>query len=103
MQFALHIISNPSNPTYNITFNPNYKDLYDNKRKVIPAFGVNIAPLIYESNINIDDIKCESLLGPEDDGVHDIATWKLKNIRTDLSLPGISKLCNFTLYSLKCL
>lgn len=91
MQFAIQIKSNPSNPTYDVVFNPNYKELYDSKPKVISPFGVRIAPLIEEADINLDDIKCESLQDPEDDGIQDIAPWKLKNVRTDLSLSNSKK------------
>ena len=36
-------------------------------------------------------IKCKSLLDPEDDNVQDIAQWKPKNVRTDLSFSNTKK------------
>ena len=48
---------------------------------MILPFGVRKAPLIYKSSINIDGIKCEIIIDPENDGVHDIAPWKQKSVK----------------------
>ena len=49
LQYAIRLASNPSNPTFKVTFAPHISqdliDLYDNKPNAIRSFGLRIAPL----------------------------------------------------------
>ena len=39
------LAANPSNPAHEVTFPPNYVDLYEQKPKAIKSFGIRISPL----------------------------------------------------------
>ena len=51
LQYALRLAANPSNPAHEITFPPNYVDLYEQKPKAIKSFGIRISPLLEAANI----------------------------------------------------
>ena len=61
MQYALKLKSNPSNPTYETVFEPQYKTLLENKPNmipsfVIPSFGIRISSEFESMNLNLDNI-----------------------------------------------
>ena len=48
---------NPSNPAHEVTFPPNYVDLYEQKPKVIKSFDIRISPLLESANIKPQNIE----------------------------------------------
>ena len=52
-----YFAANPSNPAHEITFPPNYVDLYEQKPKAIKSFGVRISPLLESANIKPHNIE----------------------------------------------
>ena len=44
LQYAIRLAANPSNPAREVTFPPNYVDLYEQKPKAIKSFGIRISP-----------------------------------------------------------
>ena len=53
LQYAVRLAANPSNPAHEITFPPNYVDLYEQK----PSFGIRISPLLESANIKPQNIE----------------------------------------------
>ena len=56
MQYALKLKSNPSNPTYETVFEPQYKTLFENKPNMIPSFGIRISSEFENMNLDLDNI-----------------------------------------------
>ena len=40
LQYAIRLAANPSNPAHEVTFPPNYVNLYEQKPKAIKSFGI---------------------------------------------------------------
>ena len=57
MQYALRLAANPSNPAHEVTFPPNYVNLYEQKPKAIKSFGIRISPLLESANIKPQNIE----------------------------------------------
>ena len=57
LQYALRLAANPSNPACEVTFPPNYVDLYEQKPKAIKSFGIRISPLLESDNIKPQNIE----------------------------------------------
>ena len=57
MQYATRLAANPSNPAHEVTFPPNYVDLYEQKPKSIKSFGIRISPLLESANIKPQNIE----------------------------------------------
>ena len=55
LQYAIRLAANPSNPTHEVTFPPNYVDLYE--QKAIKSFGIRISPLLESANIKPQNIE----------------------------------------------
>ena len=51
LQYAIRLAANPSNPAHEVTFPPNYVDLYEQKPKAIKSFGIRISSLLKSANI----------------------------------------------------
>ena len=51
LQYAIRLTANPSDPAHEVTFPPNYVDLYKQKPKAIKSFGIRISPLLESTNI----------------------------------------------------
>ena len=45
------------NPAHEVTFPPNYVDLYEQKPKAIKSFGIRISPLLESANIKPQNIE----------------------------------------------
>ena len=56
LQYAIRIAENNSNPAHDVTFQPNYMDLYESKPNFIKSFGVRILPILESANINFNNI-----------------------------------------------
>ena len=57
LQYAIRLAANPSNPAHEVTFPPNYVNLYEQKPKAIKSFGIRISPLIESANIKPQNIE----------------------------------------------
>ena len=57
LQYAMRLAANQSNPAHEVTFPPNYIDLYEQKHKAIKSFGIRISPLLESANIKPQNIK----------------------------------------------
>ena len=57
LQYAIRLAANPSNPAYEVTFPPNYVNLYEQKPKAIKSFGIRISPLLESANIKPQNIE----------------------------------------------
>ena len=57
LQYAIRPAANPSNPTHEVTFPPNYVDLYEQKPKAIKSFGIRISPLLESTKIKPQNIE----------------------------------------------
>ena len=55
--FAIRLAANPSNAAHEVTFPPNYVDLYEQKPKAIKSFGIRISPLLESANIKPQNIE----------------------------------------------
>ena len=62
MQYAIRLTANPSNPAHEVTFPPNYVDLYERKPKAIKPFGIRISPFLEYANIKQQNV--ETLFTP---------------------------------------
>ena len=51
LQYAIRLVANPSHPAHEVTFQPDYVDLYEQKLKAIKPFGIRISPLLEAANI----------------------------------------------------
>ena len=56
LQYAIRIAENNSNPAHDVTFQPNFMDLYESKPNFIKSFGVRILPVLESANINFNNI-----------------------------------------------
>ena len=57
LQYAIRLAANPSNPAHEVTFPPNYVNLYEQKPKAINPFGIRISPLLESANIKPQNIE----------------------------------------------
>ena len=57
LQYAIRLAANPSNPAHEVTFQPNYVDLYEQKPKAIKSFGIRISPLLEAANIKPQNVE----------------------------------------------
>ena len=57
LQYAIRLTANPSNPAHEVTFPPNYVDLYKQKPKAIKSFGIRISPLLESANIKPQNVE----------------------------------------------
>ena len=57
LQYAIRLTANPSNPVNEVTFPPNYVDLYEQKPTAIKSFGIRISPLLESTNIKPQNIE----------------------------------------------
>ena len=57
LQYAISLTAIPSNPGHEITFQPNYVYLYEQKPKAIKSFGIRISPLLESANIKTQNIE----------------------------------------------
>ena len=57
LQYAIRLAANPSNPPHEVTFPPNYVELYEQKPKAITPFGIRVSPLLESANIKPQNIE----------------------------------------------
>ena len=51
LQYYTKLQSCPSNPAFECTINPNYKELFARKESAIPSFGIRMQSVLDNSNI----------------------------------------------------
>ena len=56
LQYALQLKSNPFNPTHKIVFQPRFAELFANKPKSTPTFGIRTLNHFKTANISLDNI-----------------------------------------------
>ena len=56
LQYALQLKSNPLNPTHKIVFQPRFAELFANKPKSTPTFGIRTLNHFKTANISLDNI-----------------------------------------------
>ena len=83
MQYALKLKSNPSNPTYETVFEPQYKTLFENKPNMIPSFGIRISTEFENMNLDLDNIA--------DFKISDVPPWTVCQPRVLFSLHNDKK------------
>ena len=83
LQYYTKLKSCPSNPAYDCTFNPNYRQYFENKEKSIKPFGLWIEPILQESTIFLTNIH-KSIL-PQ------TPPWTIKNPKVILRLNELPK------------
>ena len=57
LQYAIRLAANPSNPAHEVSFPPNYVNLYEQKPKAIKSFGIRISLLLESANIKPQNIE----------------------------------------------
>ena len=57
LHYAIRLAANPSNPAHEVTFPPNYVDLYEQKPKAIKSFGKRTSPLLESANIKPQNVE----------------------------------------------
>ena len=57
LQYAIRLAANPSNQAHEVTFRPNYVDLYKQKPKAFKSFGIGISSLLESANIKPQNIE----------------------------------------------
>ena len=57
LQFATRLAAKQSNPAHEVTYPPNYVDLYEHKPKAIKPFGIRISPLLESANIKPQNVE----------------------------------------------
>ena len=82
-QYALKLKSNPSNPTYETVFEPQYKTLFENKPNMIPSFGIRISSEFENMNLDLDQIA--------DFKISDVPPWTVCQPRVLFSLHNDKK------------
>ena len=83
LQYAIKLKSNPTNPAYQYVFTPMYKQLFNKHPRIIPPFGIRIAPDIQSTDIDLEGI-CENK-------VSEIPPWEIQNPTVLLDLTTIKK------------
>ena len=78
LQYAIKIKSTPKNPANQIIFDPNYEDLYANKRNTIPPLGIRIKTVLQKVCLDINVIPPSKMI--------EIPTWTVPPVKIDLSL-----------------
>ena len=56
LQYYTKLKSSPSNPAYDCTFDPKYRQYFDQKEKSIRPFGLHMEPILKEATIALDNI-----------------------------------------------
>src|SRR2546425_7831240 len=53
IQYAIKIKSNPTNPTYQNIFDPQYAALFENRPKTIPPLSIRVQSVLNDINIDL--------------------------------------------------
>ena len=83
LQYYSKLKSSPSNSVYDCTFDPKYKQYFDQKEKSIRPFGLRIEPILKGPTIPLNNIH-KSIM-PQ------IPHWNIKNPKVNLQLNQLHK------------
>ena len=83
LQYYTKLKSSPSNPAYDCTFHPKYRQYFDQKERSIRPFGLRMEPILKEATIPLNNIH-KSIL-PQ------IPPWIIKNPKVNLQLNQLHK------------
>ena len=83
LQYYTKLQSCPSNPPFEWTINPKYKECFASKESAIPTFGIRIQSLLGDSNIE-NNIVHETIIS-------EVSPWTLHHPKVNLDLSDLSK------------
>ena len=83
LQYYTKLKSSPSNPAYDFTFDPKYRQYFDQKEQSIKPFGLRMEPIPKESTIPLNNIHKSILLQRP--------PWIIKNPKVNLQLNQFPK------------
>ena len=84
LQYYTKLHSCPSNPAFECTINPKYKELFARKESVIPTFSIRVQSLLDDSNIENNNI--------HDTIIPEVPPWSLHQPRVNLAKKDTSSL-----------
>ena len=83
LQYFTKLQSCPSNPAFECTINPNYKELFARKKSAIPSFGIRMQSVLDNSNIPNENV--------HETVISEVPPWTLHQPRVDLTLSNLCK------------
>ena len=83
LQYLTKLQSCPSNPGFECTINPKYKELFARKESAIPSFGIRIQSALDNSNILNENV--------HDTVIPEVPPWTLHQPRVNLDLSILCK------------
>ena len=83
LQYFTKLQSCPSNPAFECTINPKYKELFARKESAIPSFGIRIQSALDNSNILNENV--------HDTVIPEVPPWTLHQPRVNLDLSNLFK------------
>ena len=83
LQYYTKLQSCPSNPAFECTINPKYKECFARKESTIPTFGIRIQSLLDDSNIENNNVHKTI--------ISEVSPWTLHHPKVNLDLSELSK------------
>ena len=83
LQYFTKLQSCPSNPAFECTINPNYKELFARKESAIPSFGIRMQSVLDNSNIPNENV--------HETVISEVPPWTLHQPRVNLTLSNLCK------------
>ena len=83
LQYYTKLQSCPSNPAFECTINPKYKELFARKESAIPTFGIRMQSVLEDSNIENNNVR-EIIIS-------EVPPWIVHNPKVLLDLSDLSK------------
>ena len=83
LQYYTKLQSCPSNPAFECTINPKYKELFARKESAIPTFGIRMQSVLEDSDIENNNIH-ETIIS-------EVPPWILRSPKVLLGLSDLSK------------
>ena len=83
LQYYIKLQSFPSNPAFESTINPKYKELFVRKESAIPTFGIRMQSVLEDSDIENNNVH-ETIIS-------EVPPWILRSPKVLLDLSDLSK------------